>query len=215
MSESRNRHAEGTLRRRLRILRDRQRDTRVSVALTTGTFGPEAATRMRELGFNADFIAFIARQPLVNPFFHPARRVFHGIGASAAFAYFAAWIGGPLFLADKLEPICGRNTGLSILIVCGAGALFLGAAMGMVLMLAAPREVHVYVGAEKLRNAATAWETGGQRQLSSWLKVHGSKSPLDFLAAVSEQNNKWGDLTALIACGAGSLLLAGLYSLCS
>ena len=206
--------ARNPARPRRTVQRDRQAAAQRSVLMTTGEFGPEDAERLVQLGFARELVTFIAVQPLVNPWFFPARRVFHGIGLALLFAYLGSITVGPIFLLEPLGPVCGPRTGLGILIICAAAALVIGAAIGTAFMLSAPAEVHTFVGAAKVRRAARSDNPAALDRLGRWARRYGDQRIPDFLTKISLEENKWGDAVALAACGLALALLSGLFPLC-
>ncbi|WP_323760916.1 hypothetical protein [Maricaulis sp.] len=194
--------------------RDRQAAAQRSILLTTGEFGPDGAKRLYQLGFTREFVAYIAAQPLVNPWFFPARRVFHGIGIALLFTYLASITIGQALLFERLQPVCGPRTPLSIMLICLAAALIIGSAIGTVLMLKAPAEVHTFVGAAKIRRAANRGSPAALARLGRWVQRHGDRHIPEFLARISQEENKWGDTLALSACGLALALLISLIPFC-
>ncbi|WP_304074088.1 hypothetical protein [Maricaulis maris] len=198
-----------------RVRRDRQAATLLSIANTSGEFGPQASDHLQAMGFHPTFVAFIAAQPRVNPFFFPARRVFHGIGLALAFAYLASITLGQIFIRPSLQSICGAQTPLGVILICFAIALFVGAAIGTAFMLSAPADVHVYVGAEKIRRAALSTSHKADIRLRRWLERHGRCSAAEFLKRISQEENRWGDALAFGACALAMFLLIALFPLCT
>jgi len=169
---------------------------------------------MYERGFTRELVEYIAAQPLVNPWFFPARRVFHGIGIALLFSYMASISIGQVLLFERLQPVCGARTPLSILLICVAAALVVGSAIGTLFMLRAPADVHTFVGSAKIRRAASQGSPAALARLDRWVARYGDQPIPLFLASISEEENKWGDAVTLTACGLALALLASLIPFC-